>query len=75
MDIQYPTRCRIIDVTGVKQRFGKKEYTLNTPDKSKPHIDKEGLAEKVDSLNVKITLDDGTVLMGYECWWIPISPK
>jgi hypothetical protein len=45
---------------------------MRTPDKSKPHIGKQGLAYEIDGLNVRITLDDGTVLMGYECWWKPL---
>ena len=37
-----------------------------------PHIGKEGLAEEVDE-NVRITLDDGTILWGYDCWWEAIK--
>ena len=68
MEIIYPTRCRIIDVTG--QRMG--PYELNTPEISKAHIGKEGLAEKVDGV-VRITLDDDNLLYGHICWWTPIA--
>ena len=72
--IKYPVRCKIVDVTGVKKTMGGKEFTLNTPDISKPHIGKQGLAENMeDGLGVRIALDDGTVLYGYECWWITIK--
>ena len=69
MKINYPTRCRIIDVDGEEFSPG---IIRKTPDVSKPHIGKYGLAEKIDILNVRITLDDGTVLFGYECWWEPL---
>lgn len=67
--IKYPTRCEIIDVTGEEVFPG---VIGNTPDVSKSHIGEFGVAEKIDDLNVKITLDNGVVLMGYECWWRPI---
>ena len=69
MQINYPVRCEIIDVTGEEVFPG---IERKTPDKSKPHIGKHGLAEKIDILNVRITLDDGPVLFGYECWWKPL---
>ena len=66
--IKYPTRCRIIDVTGQDVFPGQ---LGRTPDVSKPRVGREGLAERVGE-DVRITLDDGTILMGYECWWEPI---
>jgi len=73
MAIEYPTRCKIIDVTGGEVFPG---ILGRTPDDSKPHIGKEGLAEIVDKGKyVRITLDDGTILYGYECWWEPMPPK
>ncbi len=69
--MKYPTRCRIVDVTGEEVLPG---IIGNTPDVSKPHIGKEGLAERVDRY-IKITLDDGNILMGYECWWEPLPTK
>ena len=67
-NIEYPTRCRIIDVTGFEVFPG---IIGNTPDESKSHIGKEGLAERADG-EVKVTLDDGNIIMGYNCWWEPI---
>ena len=67
----YPTRCRIIDVTGVEVFPGIKG---RTPDESKPHIGKEGLAEEARG-GVRITLDDSTILWGCECWWEPIEER
>lgn len=64
--LTYPTRCVIIDVIG--------HPFYATPDVSKPHIEKHGLAEKeIDEdgyERVKITLDDGNIIYGYECWWV-----
>ena len=69
--IKYPTRCKIIDVTGIEVMPGIKG---RTPHISKPHIGKKGLAEIIDD-DVRITLDDGNILWGYECWWIPLNRK
>ncbi len=74
----YPTRCRIVDVTGEVGRFEPgvgeaKEFELVTPDASKPHIGLEGVAELLDELTVRITLDDGTIIYGNECWWDVLS--
>ena len=69
MEIEYPIRCEIIDVTGKEVFPG---FVGNTPDISRPHIGKQGLAEE-DGPFVKITLDDGTILYGFECWWKPIK--
>ncbi len=68
MTIKYPTRCEIVDVTGQEVFPG---IEGKTPDVSKPHVGERGLAERIDDGNVKITLDNGTVLYGYECWWKP----
>ena len=66
----YPTRCKIIDVTGQEVYLG---IIGRTPDISKPHVGKFGVAEKLPNGLVQITLDDGIELMGYECWWEPIG--
>ena len=68
--MKYPTRCQIIDVTDQEVFPG---IIGNTPDVSKPHVGEFGLAEKLSNGNVKITLDNGGILMGYECWWTPIK--
>lgn len=67
---EYPTRCRILDVTGQEVFPG---IVGQTPEVSQPHVGKEGLAE-LDEVgdNVRITLDDGTILWGFECWWEPL---
>ena len=62
----YPTRCQIVDVTGQEVFPG---VIGNTPDVSRQHIGKFGTAERMPDWNIKITLDDGNVLYGYECWW------
>lgn len=70
MTPEYPTRCKIVGVDGEEWRGMK----IATPDVSRPHIGKEGLAELVgDGGRVKITLDNGVVLYGEECWWIRMS--
>lgn len=61
-------RCRIVDAT--KGTFC--GTPMANPPESVPHIGKEGnvrpyVADGKDT--VKITLDDGTTLFGYECWW------
>ncbi|MDO9527621.1 MAG: hypothetical protein Q7J27_00505 [Syntrophales bacterium] len=63
----YPLRAKIVDMCGLEYKVGK--YLANTPEESKPHIGKEGLAEKIDG-RVRITLDDGNVIYGDKCWWI-----
>ena len=70
MGIKYPTRCEILDVTGQEWRPG---IEMKTPDCSKQHIGKQGLAERTPDGDIKITLDDGTVILGYDCWWKPIK--
>ena len=63
--MKYPVRCRIVDPTGEPFTLG---AVKNAPEESMPHIGKEGLVEEVDE-NVRITLDDGMILWGYDCWW------
>lgn len=69
--MEYPTRCKILDIEGevIDPMFP--DITAKTPDVSRSHIGKEGLAERIDG-NVRITLDDGNGIWGYECWWIPL---
>lgn len=69
--VKYPTRCEILDVTGMEVLPG---LQGKTPKISKPHIGKQGLAEKIGN-NVRITLDDGTIIYGYECWWKPLKEE
>jgi hypothetical protein len=79
----YPVRCQIVDPTGYvlksKTTKGKSKtlavITANCPPKTRPHLGKTGKASLLKNGYVKIKLDDGTVLYGYECWWIPLCPK
>lgn len=68
MSIKYPVRCVIVDADGMPLEGN---MVARTPDESKPHLGKHGLAELVSEFDVKITLDDGNIIHGYECWWIP----
>lgn len=56
--MKYPVRCRIVNPTGEPFVPG---IVKNAPEESMPHIGKEGLAEEIEG-NVRITLDDGTIL-------------
>ena len=70
--MDYPVRCQIIDVTGMEVMPG---VLGRTPEVSQPHVGERGLAEDTADGNVRITLDGGGVLMGYECWWVPLEDK
>ena len=67
--MDYPVRCEIIDVDDKEVFPG---IMGKTSEISRDHIGKQGIAEKLGDI-VKITLDDGNVLYGYECWWEPID--
>ena len=64
----YPCRCRIVDVEGMELIAG---FIMGkTPEDSQSHVGKEGIATlDEDGISVTITLDDGTILYGHECWW------
>lgn len=64
-----PCRCKIIDPDGMSLGTG---LIARTPVESQPHVGKKGFAEKVKD-RVRITLDDGTILWGSECWWIKLE--
>jgi hypothetical protein len=68
-DTGYPTRCRIVDIAGQDIGGG---FVAKTPEVSKPHIGQEGIAELIDGWDVRITLDNGNIIHGYECWWEPL---
>lgn len=74
--MKYPVRARIVDVVGKEVFPG---IIGKTPEVSKPHVGKEGLAEEIENpdspfgYDIRITLDNGEVLMGYECWWEPVK--
>lgn len=71
---KYPCRCRIIDPEG-EEVYNDGENTLvaKTPDVSVPKLGRHGTAYLEPDGNVRIKLDDGSELMGYECWWEPIA--
>lgn len=69
---KYPVRCKIVDVEGKDVGFG---FMGRTPEESKPHIGKEGTAVLENKFFVKITLDDGAVIFGSQCWWDALPPK
>ena len=69
MTMKYPTKCEIIDVIGKEVL---PNIMGNTPEASKPHIGKKGIASKDEHGRVTIQLDDGNIIYGYECWWRPI---
>ena len=65
--MNFPCRCKIVDVEGFELLPG---IMAKTPDTSRPHVGKEGVAIlDDDGMSVTITLDDGTILYGHECWW------
>lgn len=69
-EIIYPVRCVIVDPD---HRVGEQAFAA-APDVSIPHLGKEGIAELVEcemfGETVEITLDDGNIIYGYECWWV-----
>ena len=67
--VKYPTRCQIIDPEGTEIT---PDLRRATPKVSKPHVGKCGLAERINGV-VTITLDDGNIIHGYECWWTPLE--
>jgi hypothetical protein len=71
--IKYPCRCRILDIAGAVIDPLFPEIVAATPTNSKPYIGEEGLAELLDEWTVRITLDSGNIIYGYECWWTPIG--
>jgi hypothetical protein len=75
--VTYPTRCQIVDPDGMPIAEG---LTSRAPEKSLPHIHKKGWAYLVEDPDVpwhtvRIELDDGNVLFGNECFWIPLRPE
>ncbi len=72
---KYPTRCRIVDPEGEKvfENETHEAIALQNPSKAVPKLGRTGMAHlQPDGVNVRIELDDGSELMGYECWWEPI---
>ena len=68
--MKYPVRCKIIDVDGQNIQVG--PHIARTPKASKPHIGKDGTADRING-RVRIDLDDGGHIFGDECWWEPLN--
>lgn len=72
IDEQNRTRVKIVRAAGMEVVPG---TIAADPPKAQPHADELGwmTMEPAEALggrpNPKITLDNGTVLWGYECWW------
>jgi hypothetical protein len=67
--LEFPLRCQLVTVTFREPWPG---YLGSNPIHAKPNS--FGVAEEIDFLNVKITLDDGTELAGKDCWWQVCEP-
>ena len=65
-------RCKIVDIAGQELLPG---IIAKTPPQSRAHIGKLGtvIDEEYEGWTVKILLDDGNVLCGYDCWWEEID--
>lgn len=79
---KYPVRCQIVDPAGhvLKSKTVRNKkpiiaaVTAKCPDVARPHVSKIGKATLLKNGDVKIKLDDGSVLYGYECWWVALPP-
>lgn len=76
--LPYPCKVLIIDVDEPDTVVLWNGMAIKTPEASKPYIGKVGIVERVadptliDYDTVRITMPDGHVLWGWECWWAPI---
>lgn len=73
-------RVRIEPMQGVPIKVGDVEAVAADPPQAQAHMYQEGWCEydaPCEALggagNPKITLDDGTVIWGYQCWWHPVE--
>lgn len=64
---KYPCRCEIVDADNKEVLPG---IIGRTPEISRPHIGKRGLADVDANGRIKIVLDDGNIIYGDQCWWI-----
>jgi hypothetical protein len=70
-------RVKVVSVAGTEVFPG---IIGADPDAAKPHFEKYGWCDEEGRpdplepsyINPKITLDDGTIIWGYECWWTPV---
>lgn len=66
-----PVRVKVVSAAGVEVLPG---VIGADPEKAQPHLEKLGwMVEEVHPQlgrkNPKITLDDGSIIWGCECWW------
>lgn len=78
MEITIGMRVRLPDVDGKTEQIGEYEVVCKQPHPE--HVYKYGTITALESVEFGgslidgipvITLDDGTKLRGYECWWEP----
>jgi hypothetical protein len=71
--VRYPTRCQVVSVDGGK--IG--ALPVYTPAESRAHVGKLGTAYRIRDRDgcesVVLDLDDGTLLHGSQCWWVPLE--
>ena len=68
--MQRSIRCVIIDIDGEVISSEYPDVVARTPEVSKPYIGERGVAE-AEEWGIKITLDNGNIIYGHECWWMP----
>ena len=69
--MKYPIRCVIVDIAGTVISPEYPDIVARTPEVSKQYIGKRGLAEEAGKWGVRFTLDNGDIIQGHECWWMP----
>ncbi len=72
-DGKYPVRCMVADVATLDYNVG--GYKAVTPEASKPYVGVKGTAYRTGPLSVRIELDNGHVLYGSQCWWMPLPQE
>jgi hypothetical protein len=80
---RFPVAVLIIDVDDEHGTVQWNGMSIQTPEPSKPYIGQVGTAERVADPDpemgifdtVRITMPDGHVLWGWECWWAPVETR
>ncbi len=62
----FPMRCQIVE--------GNPYDGPPRSEDGSPYIGEFGVVDMVDGKEV-VTLDNGTVVDGSQCWWAPVAPK
>lgn len=70
----FPIRCKIIDPMPTIAS-DPSSPAIGRALGSLPHIGKRGWAHLTGAGDVRIHLDDGTIIGGHECWWTPVEEK